>query len=88
MPMLFPWLNKGLEYTPPKKREIMPIMKLLAYAQEHWAPYACHMIFVSVAAKVITSYYAYPLAVIATGALLLFLKSSHKSFKGPSRFRK
>jgi len=69
---MFSWINKGLDYTPPKKREIMPIKKLLAYSQQHWAPYACHMIIISVVSNITGPYIAYPVAVIATGALLVW----------------
>ncbi len=68
----FTWLNQGLSYTPPGKREIMPTGRLLGYAREHWMPYACHMLFVSMVATVSGPYYAYPAAVVATAALLLY----------------
>lgn len=68
---MFAWLNQGLAYTRPAKRELMPMMTLLGYAKEHWLPYACHMLCISVMAKIIGPYYAYVLAVLVTAFVLI-----------------
>lgn len=65
------WINKGLTYTPPAKRELMPIRVLAGYALPHWLPYACHMLFVGMIAKIVLPFEAYPLAVIATAIVLI-----------------
>jgi len=69
---MFPWLNRGITYTRPAQREILPFLQLLRYALEHWLPYACHMICVSMLAKIVTPYYAYPVAVLSTAAVLWY----------------
>jgi len=69
---MFDWINKGLDYQPPKKRAVMPVGKLLAYSQQHWAPYMCHMLIIGVIATITGPYIAYPIAVIATGGVLIF----------------
>jgi hypothetical protein len=66
-----PWLNRGLEYTPPAKRELMPLGRLLGYSKAHWIPYVAHMAVVSIVATIIDPELAYPFAVIAAGAALL-----------------
>ncbi len=68
---MFSWINKGIDYTPPVKREIMPIGKLFNYSKQDWVPYACHMVCVGVLAKIVGPYYAYPVAVIATAFFLI-----------------
>lgn len=68
---MYSWINQGLEYTRPAKRELMPITTLLGYAKEHWLPYACHMLCISVMAKIIGPYYAYVLAVVFTAFVLI-----------------
>lgn len=70
---MFSWINQGLTYTRPEKRELLPLMRLLGYAKEHWVPYACHMVCISVLAKIVGPYYAYVAAVLVTaGALIIF----------------
>ena len=68
---MYPWINKGLEYTPPAKREIMPLKALAKYSMPHWLPYICHMIFVGAVAKILLPFEAYPLAVISTALILI-----------------
>ena len=67
----FPWLNKGLDYSPPAQRELMPLGKLLAYASPHLLPYVVHMLVISVVASIIAPEHAYPIAVVLTGFTLI-----------------
>jgi len=69
--MRFPWLNQGLTFTKPSRREYLPLGTLLGYTKEHWMPYASHMLFVSGAASLIGVYVAYPCAVVLTAVVLL-----------------
>ena len=75
---MFDWLNKGLDYKPPRRRAVMPTGKLLKYSQQHWAPYACHMLIISVIATITGPYIAYPIAVVLTGALLIYYWKKNK----------
>ncbi|MCX7847553.1 MAG: CAAX prenyl protease-related protein [bacterium] len=75
---MFSWINQGLTYARPPKRELMPLMPLLGYAKEHWVPYACHMLCISVLAKIIGPYYAYVLAVLVTACALLVFAARGK----------
>jgi CAAX prenyl protease-like protein len=61
-----------VSYTPPAQREIMPFGTLLGYAKEHWVPYACHMLCISMLAKIAGPFYAYPVAVVSTAIALLY----------------
>jgi len=70
--------NKGLTYTPPAQREIMPFGTLLGYAKEHWVPYACHMVCIGMLAKVLGPFYAYPIAVISTAIALVYFYAKGK----------
>ena len=69
---MFEWINKGIDYKPPRKRAVMPTGKLLSYSQQHWAPFICHMAIVTVLSTITGPYIAYPIAVIVTGSLLLW----------------
>ena len=69
---MYEWINKGLDYKPPKKRKIMPVGKLLSYSQQHWVPFACHMFAISVIATITGPYIAYPVAVILSGIALIW----------------
>jgi membrane protease YdiL (CAAX protease family) len=69
---MYSWLNKGLDYSPPAKRELMPLGTLVKYSLPHWLPYACHMVFVGAVAKIVLPFEAYPLAVLFTAFLLIF----------------
>jgi CAAX prenyl protease-like protein len=64
--------NRNVSYTPPAQREIMPFGTLLGYAKEHWVPYACHMLCISMLAKIAGPFYAYPVAVVSTAIALLY----------------
>lgn len=75
---MFSWFNKGLSYTKPAKRELMPTGKLLGYSKEHWVPYACHMAVIWALPPIIGSYAAYPIAVVATAASLLYFAWARK----------
>ncbi len=68
---MFSWINKGLDYTPPLKRELMPFRTLAMYAMPHWLPYVCHMFFVGMIAKILLPFEAYPLAVLVTAVVLI-----------------
>ena len=63
---MFSFLNRGLDYEPPKERVVMPTGKLLAYAQPHIMPYVVYGICTAVLAKIINPYQAYIFAFVLT----------------------
>lgn len=64
---MFSFLNRDLDnYSPPKEREIMPLGKLLAYAQPHIVPYVVYGVCTAVLGKIINPYQAYIFAFLLT----------------------
>lgn len=84
--MIFSWINKGLEYTPPVKRKIMPLGKLAKYSHQHWVPYILYGLFIGVVKTITGPYIAYTGAVIVVSTFLLIYffqgKYPELTFKG------
>jgi hypothetical protein len=84
--MTFSWLNKGLDYTPPVKRKIMPLGKLVKYSQQHWVPYTLYLICIGLISDITGPYIGYTCAVaVVSTALLVYIfqgKYPELTFKG------
>ena len=79
---MFDFLNKGLSYTPPKEREIMPTGRLLAYAGPHILPFVVYGVCTSVLGKIINPYLAYIVATVLTllTVLIFYLRGQYPEF--------
>lgn len=76
--MTFSWLNKGLDYTPPKKRVLMPLGKLIAYSHQHWVPFALYILCISVVKTITGPYIAYVCAAVTSTVALLWYGARKK----------
>ena len=80
---MFSFLNRDLEkYSPPTEREIMPLGKLLSYAQPHIVPYVVYGVCTAVLGKIINPYQAYIFAFLLTILTIVFyyLKGAYPEF--------